>query len=120
MNKAEAINNFWNKFLPAYDQNTVPDDAKLPYITYTVSTDNINHPIPLNASIWYEEPTWENIEAKTKEIADYIGYGHVSERIDNGFMWIVKGSIFAQRMTDPNNKNIRRMYINIIAEFLTA
>lgn len=31
-----------------------------------------------------------------------------------------RGSPFAQRMSDPNDDMIRRIYINITAEFLTA
>ena len=38
MDKYQAINEFWNRFgVMAYDENTVPDDAELPYITYGVN-----------------------------------------------------------------------------------
>ena len=40
MNKEQAIHFFWSQFgLPAYDENSVPDDAQMPYITYNVVID---------------------------------------------------------------------------------
>ena len=39
MTKAAAIYQFWNSFgLTAYEENTVPDDAAFPYITYQLVT----------------------------------------------------------------------------------
>ena len=35
MDKQQAIHGFWSSFgITAYDENSVPDDAELPYITY--------------------------------------------------------------------------------------
>lgn len=37
MNKAQAIQAFWESFgVPAYEESTVPDDAVMPYITYSM------------------------------------------------------------------------------------
>jgi hypothetical protein len=35
-------------------------------------------------------------------------------------LYISKGSPFAQRMKEPSDDMVRRIYININAEFLTA
>jgi len=121
MNKAEAIHQFWSSFeIPAYDEFSVPKDAEMPYITYSFVADSIGQPIPLTANLWYRESTWTNIDQKVKEIADYIGYGYTSKKIEDGYVWIVRGGAFAQRMDDPSDPLIRRVYLNIIAEFLTA
>lgn len=122
MNKAQAIDTFWNSFnIPAYDENSVPEDATFPYITYSESTDSIGNAVMLNASIWDRSTSWEGISLKAEEIAKKIAeYGHYTIKIDDGYIWLVKGTPFAQRMGDPNDDKIRRIYLNILGEFLTA
>lgn len=120
MDKAQAIHSFWSGFgLVAYDENTVPDDAVMPYITYSSSTDSLDGPLTLYGSLWYKSFSWEEISKMTEEIAEFI-YKMKPIPIKGGYLWITKGSPFAQRMSDPSDDLIRRMYININAEFLTA
>ena len=120
MNKSQAIYKFWNSFdIPAYDENTVPDTAKMPYITFSTATDNIDHPISLTASIWQESTSWQYVEDKAEEIAKFIGYGGYVIKLDNGYLYITRGTPFAQRVSDPV-ETTRRIYINLMAEFLTA
>ena len=121
MDKAQAIHNFWGGFdIPAYDENTVPDDAPLPRITYSVSTDSFNNVVPLSANLWYKSTSWKEITEKSEEIAREIGAtGYRIDAIDEGYLWIVKGTPFAQRLSDPTDGTIRRIYINILVEFLT-
>lgn len=120
MDKAQALNSFWISFnLPAYDSQTVPPGATLPYITYDTKTDSIGNTISLNASLWYRSTSWTGVEEKASEIAEGIGYGGKVIKIDNGYLWLVKGTPFAQRMSDPDD-SIRRVLLNVQAEFLTA
>lgn len=120
--KSQAIHEFWSGFdLPAYDENTVPDNAVKPYITYSVSEDSLGNMVLLNASLWYKSTSWAAITKKANEIANKVGgFGFFSQRIDGGFLWLTKGSPFAQRMGDDSDDTIRRILINIKAEFLTA
>ena len=121
MDKSQAINKFWNRFLPAYDENTVPPDAEMPYITYNVKTDSIGNPVGMTASIWYHSDSWQSITLKSEEIAEYIVKMYPpSIKLNNGRLYIAKGTPFAQRMDDPSDKRIRRIVLNIEAEFLTA
>ena len=118
--KWQALQQFWESFgLPAYDENTVPDEAEMPYITYEASTANFDKPLFLSAQIWYHSPSWKEISQKAQEIARYIGYGYKILRIDGGYLYIQQGSPFAQRMQE-NDDMVRRMVINISAEFFTA
>ena len=120
MTKDEAIYSFYSGFsLPAYDENTVPEGSALPYITYSVSTDSIGNMVILSASLWYRSTSWGAIQDKADEIAAAIGYGGKIIKIDNGYLWLTKGSPFAQRMSEPSDKMVRRIIININAEFLT-
>ena len=122
MDKEQAIHTFWNSFgIPAYDEQTVPKEAKMPYITYSVSTDSIENVVNLSASIWYRSTSWTEITAKSKEIAKSLGEkGFKKYKINGGYVWMVKGTPFAQRMSDPASDMIRRIYMNVQAEFLTA
>lgn len=122
MDKAQAIHEFWSSFgIPAYDETDVPDDAQMPYITYSISTGDIDAAQVLNASIWYRSTSWKEITEKEKEIAEYVaGNGHVVLRLDNGFLWLTKANTFSQRMSDPDDSMIRRMYLMLNAEFLTG
>ncbi|MBQ6127094.1 hypothetical protein IJI69_00390 [Candidatus Saccharibacteria bacterium] len=118
--KAAAIYSFWNSFgIPAYEENTVPDDAELPYITYQLVTDSFDMEVPMAASIWYRSPLWTEINAKTEEISEEL-YNGVLLECDKGLIWLKKGSPFAQNMSDSSDDMIRRKYLNLAVEYLTA
>lgn len=119
MNKEQAIHKFWNSFgIPAYDENTVPDDLSFPYITYNVSTDSLGNAVTLYANIWDRSTSWKTVTEKSEEIARFIGYGYHLESFDGGYIYITKGTPFAQRMSEPGDDTTRRIYINVEAEFL--
>lgn len=122
MDKAQALHNFWSSFgIPAYDALTVPDDAQMPYITYEVSTDSFDNQVFLTASIWYNNFSWKDVTEKSEQVAKAIYDLHPSGiKIDNGRLLIFRGSPFAIRMNDDRDKMIRRIVLNIVAEFLTA
>ena len=121
MTKAAAIYQFWNSFgLTAYEENTVPTDAAFPYITYQLVTDSFDREIPLTASIWYRSESWTTINAKTEEISQKISRGGKIISCDDGAIWLKRGQPFAQNMGDESDDLIKRKYLNITAEFLTA
>ena len=121
MTKAAAIYQFWSSFgLTAYEENTVPTDAALPYITYQLVTDSFDREIPLTASIWYRSESWAGINAKTDEISQTISRGGKIIPCDGGAIWLKRGQPFAQSMGDESDDLIKRKYLNITAEFMTA
>ena len=121
MTKAAAIYKFWGSFgLTAYEENTVPTDADFPYITYQLVTDSFDREIPITASIWYRSESWTAINAKTDEISQKISRGGKIISCDSGAIWLKRGQPFAQNMGDENDDLIKRKYLNITAEFMTA
>ena len=121
MTKAAAIYQFWNGFgLTAYEENSVPTDAAFPYITYQLVTDGFDREIPLTASIWYRSESWTDINAKTEEISQKISRGGKIVSCDGGAIWLKRGQPFAQNMGDESDNLIKRKYLNITAEFMTA
>lgn len=120
--KSQAIQNFWSSFqIPAYDARTVPDDAEMPYITYEVSLGAIEQILLISADVWYRSTSWADISQKVDEIAEKLGKnGYYRANIDGGHLWLKMGTPFAQRMDDPDDDMIRRYYLQVNAEFLTA
>lgn len=118
-NKWQTLDDFWNGFgIPAYDENSVPDEAQMPYITYNAVVSNFENPITLLASIWYRETSWKNISDLTDRIAQYIGKSYRAIKIDGGYIVLTLGSPFAQRMADEDD-SVRRMYLMVDTEFYT-
>ena len=121
MTKAAAIYQFWNSFgLTAYEENSVPDDAAFPYITYQLVTDSFGRESTSTASIWYRSESWTAINAKTEEISQKISRGGKVIPCDGGAIWLKRGQPFAQSMGDESDDLIKRKYLNITAEFITA
>lgn len=121
MTKAAAIYQFWNSFgLTAYEENSVPDEAAFPYITYQLVADSFDREIPLTASLWYRSESWTTINAKTEEISQKISRGGKIISCDGGAIWLKRGQPFAQSMGDESDNLIKRKYLNITAEFMTA
>lgn len=121
MNKAAAIHQFWSGFgLTAYEENTVPSDAVFPYITYQLVTDDFDNDVAMSASLWYRGESWRDVNEKEREISAYIGIGGVIIKRSDGRVWLKKGTPFAQNMGDESDNLIKRKYLNVTAEFLTA
>lgn len=117
MDKTQALHSFWAGFGNAYDQNTVPEDAPFPRITYEVATDSFGRDLMLSASIWDRNTSWSTVEALKEAISNEIGHGGVNIPYDDGMIWIRRGSPFAQRMGDTDD-SIRRIVLNIEVEYI--
>ena len=122
--KAATIYEFWNSFeMPAYEENSVPtgeDAPKFPYITYQLVTDSLGNEVAMTASLWYRGTSWVEANAKTEEISQRIGRKGTVLDCNGGKVWIKRGTPFAQNMGDESDNLIKRKYLNITAEYLTA
>ena len=123
MTKAAAICDFWAGFgLPAFEENSVPsgvDEPAFPYITYQLITDSFGDDVAMTASLWYRDSSWVKANAKADEISEAIGYGGDVILYDGGNIWIKRGKPFAQRMGDASDQMIKRIIINIEAEYFS-
>ena len=128
MTKAQALNKFFSSFsLLAYEEDSVPQGASapvFPYATYSLVTDSLGTDVPLTLNLWYRDgnmySSLPELVHKVEEISRYIGRGGTVIPCDGGAIWLRRGSPFSQIMGDPEDELIRRAYINITAEFLTA
>lgn len=122
--KEQALHQFWSSFSwTARDENTVPDNAislyNGHYITYNVATAALNEPVPLTADLWAKDTSWAAITDKAEEISQAITVGGKVIPFSGGHLWICRGVPFSQRIGDEND-TIRRISINIMAEYLSA
>lgn len=117
MDTWEALYNFWSSFgIPAYDESSVPSDAVLPYISYRPAAGILGETVSMGASIWSRSRSWEEADGIADRIAEKIGRGGINISVDNGAVWIKRGTEFAQHMSDPDD-TIRRIYLMIEVEF---
>lgn len=114
-----ALYTFFSGFgLDAYPENTVPDDAQLPYITYQIAVPEWENPVSLYARVWYRSASFAGISAKVGEIDNAIGPGAVIPFKD-GAIWIYKGTPFAQYMPMDGDPNLKCMYLNMSIQSIT-
>lgn len=132
MNKQQAYNSFWQSFgVLAFEENTVPEDQvieklieggaaanKYPYITYQVLTDDIGAPVFPTASIYDRSSSWEKADTLANLISARIKEMNTI-KLDNGRMFITKGSPFSQHMDEEGDRAIRRVVLNLGIEFFT-
>ena len=132
MNKQQAYNAFWGSFgVLAFEENAVPDDevinslitagvatAKFPMITYQVLTDDLGNSIFPTASIYDRSSSWERADTLSNLISARITAMNTI-KLDNGRMFITKGSPFSQHMGEGEDFTIKRIVLNLGVEFLT-
>lgn len=119
MDKLQTLHQFWSGFgLKAYDENSVPDNAELPYITYEAASDSFGNSVMQTANLWYRSSGWSAITAKEKEIAEYITRGGCMLAYDGGALWLQMLSPWAQRMSEASDEMIRRIVLSYSIEFL--
>ena len=118
--KAAAFQDFMSSLgLPAYAATSVPDDAKMPYITYTWAEGAWGDgPVAVQADIWYRTESEAEPNAKVAEMSKRLGLGGVCLPCEAGVLWVRRGSPFAQAVEDADN-SVKRRYINLELEFET-
>jgi len=112
---AKALKKFFGGFgIPAYISDNLPDNVKMPYITY-----DLVEPEPLaygymNASVWYKSESALELIEKVDEIKAAIGEG-VSLPTESGAVYLFReqNATFAQIRNDPNPET-KRAYLSMI------
>ena len=117
MNKEQAIQDFWEGFgWDVFDENTVPDRASFPRLTYSLATSDFGTPVLVSASLWDRSTSWKNVTEMADVIDKALGLRGAIISSDDGPIRIKRGNPFAQRMADEDDA-IRRIYLNIEVEY---
>lgn len=128
MDRIQALHGFWSSFgIPAIDEQSAYDeqdtkelDITWPYITYEVATGYFDEPVALVADIWDNSTSWATASQLALQIEQRIGRGGIMIPYDGAAIWITRGSPFAERKDAETGYDVRRIHININAEFLSA
>lgn len=120
MTKEQAIFNFWNSFVPAYEENSVDPKAQFPYISYNLLTSEFGVENAGQRNLWTRGSSWRESYEIRDRIDNALKHGGVILPCDEGSVWIKKGVPFAQNMrADEDDPLLKREYMNVIIEFLT-
>ena len=121
MTKEQALHSFFNSFdITGYRITSVPDDVIFPYLTYDAPVSSFEEdPVSITANLYYYTDSEADPDAKAEEIRQRIGMGGYRVPCDGGFIWLKWGSPWCQSLVDETDKNIKRRYMNITAEYFT-
>ena len=120
MDKQQALNKFWHEAtgLTACEENSIPDSAVLPYCTYQTIIDGLDNAVFPLGHIWDKNLSWERLDTILAAVDAYIGRGTVI-KLDEGRMFVCKGTPFAQRRTDEETSVVKGYEIQLQIEFFT-
>ena len=121
MTKEQALHQFFNSFdIIGYRTTAVPDDVIFPYLTYDAPVSSFEEdPVSITLNLYYYTDSEAVPDAKAEEIRKAIGIGGKLLYCDGGAIWLKWGAPWCQSLVDDTNKNIKRRYMNITAEYLT-
>ena len=122
MTQEAAIYQFLSGFsIPAYASASVPDQAQFPYLTYDLVLGEWEQgEVNMQVNVWYRTESEATPNAKVREIGAAIGRGGVTVPCDGGFLWLKKGSPWAQSVTiDGEDEKVKRRLLNISIETMT-
>lgn len=122
MTPEAAVYTFLSGFsIPAYASSSVPDQAQFPYLTYDLvlgewEQGEVNMPV----NVWYRTESEATPNAKVREISQAIGRSGVTVPCDGGFLWLKKGSPWAQSVVvDGEDEKVKRRLLNVSIETIT-
>lgn len=112
---ARALYQFWSGFnLPAYVEGYIPDDAELPYITYSLAEPEWRTQATHYARLWYRGTSYAPILTKAHEIETAIN-GGITIPAGDGFVALFKEDQFIQLEQDEDD-TIKCAYLSLILE----
>lgn len=112
-NAVKALNAYFNGFgLDAYAEDTVPDEAQLPYITYRVVDPEWHQKATFFVRVWYRSTSNASVLEKADQITGDIGE---AKRLpfEGGLLVIWPESPKVQVVVDPNDNTLRYAYISL-------
>lgn len=122
MNREAAIYEFMRSFgIPAYAETGVPDQAEMPYVTYSLIIGSYDNPVSMAVNVWYRTDSEAIINAKVRDIERALCNGgaaiHYETDGNTRMVWATKGSPWAQAVQDEDN-SVKRRYLNIDLQFM--
>lgn len=115
---AKGLYEAWNRFLPAYPEGVVPDEAETPYITYELKQPDWRDQSTYTVRLWYKDTSFQAITEKIDEIAEWVGEGKLLS-IEGGYVWLFKDVNFCQFQPLPKEeKDYKCAYLSFVIHAL--
>lgn len=112
-NAVAAFKDFLSGFdLPVHAENTVPDDAELPYITFSLGFPEWNQKASAFVRVWYRTKANTKVIKKADQITKAIGQMKNIPFTD-GYLTIWPETPLIQILTDGDDPDVRYAYINL-------
>ncbi len=110
----KALYQFWASFgLPAWSQDTVPDEAVLPYITFDVVSGDALGATLLTGTAWLrDEDDGTSVNARRAQVLEQIAAavppaGLKLDTEDGGFIMLYRNSgNFQRNVQDPEDRKV--------------
>lgn len=101
----------------AYPEQNIPNNAELPYITYTLQEYDFQTPGFIQMRLWNVSDGYSEINSLIDSIEAEVRNGK-SLFTDSGIIYLYKGSPWCQYQ--PTEEiNLKIAYLNLIAHFAT-
>ena len=111
INTAMALKSFFGGFdLPAYAEDSIPDEINLPYITYPVTEPEWSEQTTFYCQVWFKKNHLGELLAKADEIVGAIQEG-VRIEISGGYVVLHPSTPLIQVFTDEDSQ---RAYISLL------
>lgn len=108
---AEALYTFWNGFnIPAYPENSIPDNVTLPYISYEMIEPIWTNNSSTHARVYYRDLSYVAITEKVDQITTAIGEG-IMLPMSDGYLLLYKGVPFVQFIPIEGDSAIKCAYL---------
>lgn len=109
---AIALKSYLSSFnIPAYQQDSIPDDVPLPYITYPLKEPEWNQKTSFYFIVWYRSTGYGELLTKVDEILADIGEGK-KINLENGYLVLYPEPTLVQEYNDEDNK-AKGMYVSM-------
>lgn len=107
---AKTLNRFFNQVATSWLEDNVPTGATFPYITYSLASEAFGEEGVLQVRIWTQSRSIQEACALTDKLEGLITEGGTVLENGNGYLWLYKGSPFAQ-LEPTTEEDIKAMYI---------
>lgn len=115
---ATALYDFASSFgWDAYPERGVPNDAELPYITYTLQENDFRTPGLIQMRLWNVSEGYDEINSMVDKIEKEVQHGK-NLFTESGIVYLYKGSPWCQ-FQPSEEPNLKIAYLNFIAHFAT-
>lgn len=124
MTKDKAIYSWFVNFgeehgLTVFPNTAVPDEIRLPYLTYQYSDSAFrDEVVPITVNIWKRTTSEAEMNALVRDFRDYLE-NNSKIRCDEGLIFVFAGSPFANGSDKQDERYLKLRSINITLDYLT-